>query len=352
MRLARVLVAAAAALASLPGAATAAPARLNPSSAVYRLAAGEARSIEYTLRLAAEPARPTDLYLLVDTSASMRPRLADLRRGVSDAMVRLLPWDSLRVGVGEFRTTSAGDWHERATYRAIRRIGAVDNGLEQAVERLGSDQGLLPPLPVGERAHTLALDESVTGDGHRPYVEAGQDAGFRPGARKVVVVVTDAAFAADSTQPSRADAIATLSAAGAEVFGLALHGDALGDLTAVASGTRSVADRTVDCGAGRRVATGRPNACVVSPDAIAGPLTGMLYERRRGNVTLSVTGTGVRGLAPRAWTVDRNESSVLRARLAIGCAAGDAGRSHRIGLTATAPGERVARAAVLVECVR
>lgn len=351
MRLSRVLVAAAAALASLPGAATAAPARLNPTSAVYRMAPGEAVAIEYTLQVTPEPPRPTDLYLLVDTSPSMQPRLGDLRRGVADALRGLLPWSTLRVGLGEFRTTSTADWNAGLTYRALRRVGAVDLELEQALERLGREQATFPPLG-GERAHTVALDESVTGDGHWPYVGAGQDAGFRRGTRKVVVVVTDAAFVADPTQPSRDDAIANLRAAGAEVFGLALHGNALGDLTAVASGTRSVADKTVDCGAGRRVATGRPNACVVPPDAIAAALAGMLYERRRGTVTLSVTGTGVRGLAPRAWTVDRNVSSVLRARLTVGCAAGDAGRTHRIGLTATAAGERVARAAVLVECVR
>lgn len=351
MRLWRVLVAAAAAVASLPSVATAAPARLSPALLTLSLETGRSRSVDYTLQLDAQPPRPTDLYLLVDAGASMQPYLPDLRRGLHDA-TGLLGRRDVRVGVGEFRTTSAADWGDGLAYRALRRVGAVDHELVRAVERLGRDQARLPqPLP-GEHAHTLALDEAVTGDGYRPYVGPGQQAGFRPDARKVVVVVTDAAFAADPTQPSRGDAIGTLRAAGVEVFGLALDGDALGDLTAVAAGTGSVTDTTVDCGGGRRVPAGRPTACAVSPDSIGGPLAGMLHERRRGEVTVSVSGTGVRRLEPRAWSVDLDVSSRTRLRLDVACAAGDAGRTHQIAVAVSVSGTPVARASLTAHCRR
>lgn len=350
MRFSRALLAAAAVVALLPGPATATQGRLTPVNVTLELKAGQSRSVEYTLQLQAQPPRPTDLYLLVDTSASMQPYLPDLRRGLVGAM-RSLSERDLRVGVGEFRTTSAADWHDGLTYRALRRVGAVDNELARAVDRLGRDQATLPQLPPGEDAHTVALDEAVTGDGHWPYVAPGQQAGFRNGARKIVVVVTDAAFAADSMQPSRSDAIATLRAAGVEVFGLALHGNALADLTAVAAGTRSVADRTVHCGGSRYVRAGRPTACVVSPSALVGPLFGMLVERRPGNVTISVSGTGVRRLAPRAWSVDLNTASQRTFRLDVGCAANNAG-VHEIALTASASGARVAKAILTVYCGR
>lgn len=349
MRLSRVLVAAALVVASLPRVATAAPARLTPRAVSLDLRAGQSRDVEYTLLLEPETPRETDVYVLVDTGASMRPLLPDVRRGLG-TMLAQHAYRNLRWGVGEFRTTSVADWRDGLTYRALRRVGAIDQELARAVDRLGRDQASLPDLVPGQPAHTLALDEAVTGDGHWPYVGAGQQAGFRPDARKVVVVVTDSAFVADPTQPSRADTIAALRTAGVEVFGLAVGAAATGDLAAVASGTGSVADTTVDCGGGRRVAPGRPTACAVTPASIGGAVTGMLYERRTTHVTVSTRGTGVRRLEPRAWTVDRGLSSRLRFRLEAACAAGDAGRTHETDLSAWSGGALVARATVLVRC--
>lgn len=335
----------------LPRGADAAPAsaRLTPAAFDVRLASGQSRTVDLNLLLPPEPPRPTDLYLLVDTSAGMRSHLPSLRRGLRDALAPLASRQTL-VGVGEFRTTSVADWHDGLTYRALRRVGPVNSDLAAAVDSLGRTEATLPQAPPGERAHTLALDEAVTGDGSWPYTRPGQDAGFRRGVRTVVVLVTDAAFVADRAQPARTDAVATLRAAGVEVFGLAVGSAALSDLTAVAAGTGSVTETTVDCGAGRRVAAGRPTACVVSPAAIGGALRGMLYERRRGTVTVSATGTGVRRLTPRVVSVDRNVASRLRFRLEIGCAANDGGRTHRITLAVSVSGTKAANAFVTARC--
>jgi hypothetical protein len=342
-------VAAALVASLLPRVASATPGRLSPSSVVLDLGAGQSRGVDYTLALDAEPPGPTDLFLLVDTSASMLPYLPDLRRGLLDTMVRLR-WPGLGVGVGEFRTTSPTDWHDGLTYRALRRVGAVDSALARAVDRLGRDQARLPQAVPGAHPHTVALEQMVTGDGHPPYVSAGQQAGFRPGARTIAVVITAAPFAADPTQPSRADAIAALREAGVEVFGLALDGAALPDLTSVAQGTGSLTETTVDCGAGRRIPSGRPTACTVSPRALGGALAGMLYERRRGIVTVSVTGSGVRRLTPRTFSVDLNVPSRTALRLDVACAVGDAGRTHDIGLAASLSGTVVARASLTAHC--
>lgn len=352
MRSSRLLVAAAAIVAALPVGATAAPASLMPQNLVLEMRPGQSRTVDYRLAVAAQAPRPTDLYLLVDTSASMQRHLPALRRGIADAMVHLQSWPGLGVGIGEFRTTSAADWNDGLTYRMLRRVGVIDRQLADALDRLGRDEAGLPQFPPGERAHTVALDEAVTGDGYWPYVDAGQQAGFRTGTRKVVVVVTNAPFADDSAQPSRDEAVATLRAAGAEVFGLALNATALGDLTAVATGTRSVAATTVDCGGGRRIAAGRPTACAVSPDAIDTAVAGMLYVRRSSRVTATVSGSGVRRLAPRAWTINPNHHAQMRLRLEVGCAANDAGRTHDIRLTASQGGERVAQASVTLHCAR
>lgn len=349
MRFSRGLVVAALVAASLPRGAIATPGRLAPQFVTLDLEAGQSRSVDYTFQLGAQPPGPTDLYLLVDTSAGAQPYLPDLRRGLRDAMARLA-WRGVRVGVGEFRTTSPADWHDGLTYRALRRVGAVDAELGRAVDRLGQDQGRLPQAVPGEHPHTVALEQTVSGDGHWPYVSPGQQAGFRAGARKIAVVVTAAPFASDPMQPSRTVAVSALRTAGVEVFGLALDGDALPDLTAVAQGTGSVTETTVDCGAGRRIPSGRPTACVVPPRAIAGVLAGMLHERRRGDVTVSATGTGVRRLTPRTFSVDLNAPSRTTLRLDVACAASDGGRTYEIRLTASMSGTVLAHASLTARC--
>jgi hypothetical protein len=351
MRLGRGLVAAALVAALLPRGADAVPPRagLTPAAMTLELEAGQARTLDYVLQVAAQPVHPADLYLLVDGGASARPYLADVRRGLSAALGRLAARD-VRVGVGEFRTTSPEDWQQGQTYRVLRRIGAVDGELARAVDRLGRDEGPLPRVLPGAQAHGVALDQAVTGDGHWPYVSAGQDAGFRAGTRTVVAVVTAAPFADDRTQPGRDDVVAALRAAGAEVFGLALDDAALPDLTALARGTGSVAETGVDCGAGRRIRPGGPAACVVSPRAAGGALAGMLYVPRRGDVTVMTAGTGVRRLSRRTFTVDPDHHTELRVRLDVACAAGDAGRTHEITLDALLSGTRIARARLTVHC--
>jgi len=293
-------------VASLPGAATATPARLSPQALTLDLPAGSSQSLDYTLSLDAQPMPPTDVYLLVDASASMQPYLADLRAGLYDA-IRPLAAMGAYVGVGEFRSTAAADWSDGLTYRALRGVGPVDARLDRVIADIGRDEPRLPPGLPGQDAHTVALHDAMTGDGYVPYTGPGQQAGFRPGARRVVAVITDGAFADDPTQPSRDDAVASLRAAGAQVFGLALGTAALGDLTAVASATGAVTAVTVDCGGGRR-------------------------------------------LAPAAWTTVLDVPSQKRVRLDVGCAAGDAGVTHTIRLTASVAGTRVAVASLTLHC--
>lgn len=354
MRIRGALAAAAFVVTCLPSAAPADPrppmrGRLTPTNVTLAMSEGQTRRLDYTLDLPAEPTR-ADLYLLVDTSAGMRPLLPAVRRGLADAAVSMPRWD-VRLGVGEFRTTSLSDWHDDLTYRLLRQPGPVDRELFSTLDTLGEDEARLSQVPPGERAHTVALDEAVTGDGNWPYVDPGSAVKFRADARKVMVVVTDAPFAADDpTQPDRADAIATLRAAGVEVFGLALNAAALGDLTAVASGTGAVSHRAVDCGGGRRIAAGRPAACVASPASFPGTLAGMLYQRNPASVTVTMTGR-VRRLEPRAWTVDLNTPSRLRMRLDAGCAVGDVG-AYAVTLTASVRGAIVAKAYLEVHCGR
>jgi hypothetical protein len=345
-RLSRALVAAAALAAFAPSGAGADGASLTPSSTVLRLDAGQSRRVDFALSVRV-PARPVDVYLLVDTSAATAPHLPALRRSLKDAVARSGP--NVRFGVGELRTTGAGDWTGGVTYRTLRKVGPADAGLERAIDRLGQDAAGPAASLGGEVAHTVALDEAVTGDGYDPYVAPGHDAGFRGDARRVVALVTAEAFANDPLQPTRDEAVSALRAAGANVVGLAIGPAALGDLAAVAAGTGSVASADVDCGRGR-VRRGQPAACVVAPDALAAPLARLLLRRERAEATFAVSGTGVRRFDAPARQVDRGTTARIPLRLDVACAEGDAGRVHDVAVTARLDGDPVARASLRVEC--
>lgn len=335
------------AVALLPGGATADGAGFSPSTRTKTVEVGKTGKLDYKLELPGRVWRPLDVYLLVDTSTSMAPYLPSLRHGLADAAARLARHD-VRLGVGEFRTTGTEDWTGGLTYRALRQVGPADGGLYRAIGALGGERSRLRQVVPGEAAHGVALDEAVTGNGYLPYVRPGQQAGFRREARKVVVVVTDEAFAQDRTQPSRSSVIGTLNAAGAQVVGLALDVRALDDLVAVAAGTRSVAGSTVDCGWGY-VPAGRPAACAVSLDAIGSTLERMLAAHR-GELTFTASGTGIRRLEPASRYVDLAHKTKVPVKLEVTCARNDAGRTHAITLTARLLGDVVGTARAFVHC--
>lgn len=345
--LSRILVATAAVVALLPGGATADGVGFSPSTRTKTVEVGKTEKLDYKLELPGRVWRPLDVYLLVDTSVSMAPYLPSLRQGLTDAASRLAGHD-IRLGVGEYRTTGTEDWTSGLTYRALRKVGPADSGLYRAIAALGTERSRVRQVVPGEEAHTVALDQTVTGNGYLPYVRPGQDAGFRRDARKVVVVVTDESFARDPMQPSRTSVIGTLNAARAQVVGLALDVRALDDLVALAAGTRSVVGSTVDCGWGY-VPAGRPAACAVSLGAIGSTLERMLATHR-GELTFSTSGTGVRRLEPTSRYVDLTNKTKIPVKLEVTCARGDAGRTHAITLTARLLGDVVATARAFVHC--
>lgn len=342
---ARTLTAAFTLLALAAPGATAEETGFSPPQRTKSVDVGKTEKLDYKLHLPPGVTRPLDVYLLVDASSSMAGRLTDLRPALAQGVGLLAGrHGDLRVGVGEFRTTAPNDRLEGYTYRLLASVAPVTGNTYAAIDRLGRERPRLPQLVSGSEAHTYALSESVGGrDG------AGeQAAGFRAHAHKVVVLVTDEAFATDPTQPSRSEAVATLRAADVRVAGLALDAGALEDLAAVAAGTDNRSTTSVDCGASR-IAAGAPAACLTSA-WYAGRVLERLFAAQSGEVRFVTTGSAVRRVEPASRWVDLTRKNKIDVKVEVGCATYDAGRTHGVTLSALVGGRTVAVARAFITC--
>ncbi|HWL65998.1 MAG TPA: hypothetical protein VNP73_08490, partial [Actinomycetota bacterium] len=175
---------------------------LSPKRKTVKLKPGESRTVRYNLGLPPHPT-PLDVFFLVDTSNSMESTINGLREGMQQVIDELE--DSrmdVHFGVGEFKdypipgfgNPEAGDF----PYRLNRSIGPAGPELAEALEKLEASGGGADP----RESQLTGLYQAATGDGEPGFVPAGQDAGFRPAALKVIVHITDAAFHTDPAHPS------------------------------------------------------------------------------------------------------------------------------------------------------
>ncbi len=220
---------------------------LTPRAVEVRLTPGTSRDVDYTLELPAAPT-PLDVFFLVDTTGSMGPVIAGLRRDLQQIVNDLAAARiAAQFGVAEFKDYPVAPYGSSADvpYRLLRQVGPVDGGLSNAIEALQAGGG----GDIPESAFT-GLYQAATGLGDGTVVSAGQDAGFRPGALRVIVTVTDARFHAESDYPGPGleETVAALRRRGVRQVGLSVGGGGRSDLEDVAVATRAFAPADgLDC---------------------------------------------------------------------------------------------------------
>ena len=254
---------------------------LLPADLDVPLLPGETRDVDYTLELPAA-ATPLDVFFLVDTTGSMGSVIEGLRRDLQEIVDDLAAAQiAAHFGVGEFKDYPTAPYGGSADvpYRRLRAIGPVDSTLVRAIEGLQASGG----GDIPESAYT-GLVQAASGAGDSPSVPAGRDAGFRPGALRVVVTVTDARFHDETGYPGPGlvDAVKALRAKGIRQVGLSVAGGGKAQLEEVAAATRAFAPvGGLDCdGDGKRdLAAGAALVCVIGDEAeqslVADPTNGI-----------------------------------------------------------------------------
>ena len=228
--------------------------KLLPESFEMTLRPGQKKTVDLNLELPPLP-NPLDVFFLVDTSKSMDSTIAGLRVGMQEIIDDLAASGlDVQFGVGEFKDYPIPGYGDAQQgdfpYRLDRVIGPPDDELKAALERLESSGGGALDQPESQ---LTGLYQAATGAGDPPWVPAGQDAGFRPEALKVIVHITDATFHREAQHPSPSfDAVAQeLKDHNILQVGLAIYGPngakGLGDLKEMAEATGTYAPEPVDC---------------------------------------------------------------------------------------------------------
>ncbi len=221
-----------------------------PAAHTITLHVGQRRVAHYVLRV---PARsgPLDVDFLVDTTDSMSPAIAGLRRGMQrivEALSHTTP--DLQVGLADFRDFNDGTEitvpytgqqigqslpRKHHLYVLDQRIAPVGPGLGRALGRLNADAGGDTP-----EADTIAVMQALTGAGLPHWIEPGQEAGFRPDATKVIVLITDEPMHVHPPYPSLRQTTDALRAYDVRLVGISVNAglnDGAADLRALASGS-------------------------------------------------------------------------------------------------------------------
>lgn len=309
--------------------------------------AGQLRDVPVTFAVPPYPV-PVDVYFLVDTTGGMDPAVRGLRDGIANIASRLHRTfgEGACLGLGNFRDFIAGD----PNHNYVRDVPIT---CADPVAKIGAALAAWPPQAGGgdaPEAQTIALTQSVTGTGQMlpdPPVDRNQQAGFRPGAHTVIVLISDSGFHQGSGYPTTAATIQTLNVAHVAVVGALVEtgGDqylARSDMEKVAGGTRALAPAGgVDCDANGHpsmgdVAPGAPLVCdvgggsAVDLAAIPGLVAAAVHSPRFP--TMSVDVTDDHGVV-RGMTHVVTEPGRIRFVLQVTCTRAQVGLDLPVGLT-------------------
>lgn len=213
------------------------------------------------------PPDPLDVYFVVDATGDMQPSLDDVRTAVEQITAELTAAIGRDVAVG---------------YATVRDFDTI-YPQRRVYERLAAIRVRPGPLPEYEigggedvpEAHTVAL-LGATGRRESTFFTA-QPAGFRMGARKVVVLLTNAPMKQGDQYPSIAETIQGLRAEDVSFAALRFAPDQLTEADGavfgrVARETGGVARKAVDCDGsgsrGERLRPGDPLVCGVGEDGV------------------------------------------------------------------------------------
>ncbi|MGH2730015.1 MAG: VWA domain-containing protein, partial [Actinomycetota bacterium] len=251
------------------------PPHLNPPHKRIVLERGEFDTIDYDLVIPNSP-DPLDVYFLVDISGSMQDAINGIRAALQDIYDQLNDSKiNVYFGVGEYRS-----YTDDPAYHRILPVSQPGPDVAQALNSLDAEGG-------GEETQTEALYQAATGEGRDFFeavpvglpvkrIEAGQEAGFRPDALKVILMVTDEEFSQGGDHRPYDETIAALSSRDIFQLGLAIQEGPRGaegtprfGLNKVAAGTDARAPAGgVDCDGNGSVdiAADDPLVCVIDPE--------------------------------------------------------------------------------------
>ena len=352
------------------------PPSFAPAPHTVTLPVGARKVAHYLLRV---PARsgPLDVDFVVDTTNSMLPAIDGLRHGMQqiiEALSRTTP--NLRVGLADFRDYNDGEGialpggtgqiadgllHKRHLYVLDQRIAPVGSSLGRALGKLAAAGG----GDVAE-ADTTAIMQAITGAGVPGWVEPGQEAGFRPDATKVIVLITDAPMHLHSPYPSLAATTAALRAYDVKLVGISINdglNDAAADLRLLAAGSRTQAPAGgLACGANGRtdVPAGAPMVCSVPITGtgiavLAGPVSRLIEQVIAPGLLSVHLHTAHPALASFAGAsrehTNLHAKSSLPVTVVYNCPASAAGTVTPIRLSGAVGTTTVAHTAVTLHCL-
>jgi hypothetical protein len=350
---------------------------LSPGSTAVRLSVGGRRAVDLAVNVPARPQR-VDLYLLVDTSESMKGVLDALRARLGTVASTLRDRGiDVWAGVGGYKTDQ-----DPPKYHRYRDVGPVNADLARALGELDASQG------AGLETQLIALHQTVAGDGLPQCTKAGcleaavgstcdadptnplcsvppgQQADFREGAVRVVLHATDAGFRnPDGTRrnsagkPDIEGVAAEFARAGILQVGL-VAGDlkfadtesARQDLSLFAARTGARATGPVDCDGDGRVdlATGTPLVCPATSSAGVGNAVLSLLAGLPDPGRLDVTASGPTVTAASVSSpIDLHTPTTRTVRVEVVCH--NEGRSQDV-VTARTAGGGTATALLDVTC--
>lgn len=325
---------------------------LVPASTTLVLKPGEHRKVSYQLQLPPVPG-PLDVYFLMDTTASMDDAIDGLRESIQQIIDSLATSHlDVQMGLGDFRDVDHVT--DSYVYRRDAAIGPPGPALARGLESLSTHGGIDEP-----EGDTIALVEAVTGKGRPGLVPPGQDARFRKGSTKVILLVTDAPMHKEPpVYPTLAEVDAALGPV--RVLGISVGSAGLADLRQVAQDSDGVApDEGLDCdGDGiAEIDPGEPAVCQIGRGGRGGEQLGpamislLQSVPQPGRVTVTATGSAVAGgLRAVDQVLDLARAQRIGFDVDFTCRPKDAGKDLSADLTATASGRRVVGSVAAVRC--
>jgi hypothetical protein len=311
-----------------------------------------------------------DVFFLVDTTGSMQPTIDGLRGdvyGIAEQLHKTLGQQAC-FGVGDVKDVAPTD--PLNSYHVRMKIGCeTDPKMPRIKAALATLQSGGGGSDAAE-AQTVALDELMTGAGQaQPFVLPNEDAEFRRGAYKVVVLITDAPFKQGNGFQTIEDAASALKAGDVRVVNVLVRTNldpaaAYADMAELARLTDSLAPLGgVDCDADGKIGPGdvrEGDPIVCQSDGSnpnIGPLivTLLLGVEDPGTVAVDVHdpyGVVRPGITtPLAAVMNLKRDAELKFTLPVGCTSAQDGLDLPVQLSATVRAKPVdAHGQILVRC--
>jgi hypothetical protein len=356
--------------------ASAVGALLTPPTTTLSLLPGQSKNVPFDFRVPWHPPGGVDVDFVVDTTSSMDSAIDGIIRGLG-TMTKAFANAGLDA---QFGVASIKDLEATSGPKPYERLLKISPSVSQLSARLTALKPAFGGGTPDEEGQTFGVMQALTGAGFTGTVTTpgegsvaeaippGQDAGFRPNATKVMVLVTDSAFRQGGAFPTITEADRELRAKNVELVGLHMatvdaHPVAIDEIRQLAGGSGALAPAGgVDCnGDGNSdVPANAPLVCVITQGgqtgyATMGTAIAHLVLDARPPVAASFTASGDTHVLQRLVGTTNKvfRASVPGNLMATGvfqCGLADAGHVFHVQVHALVFRAPVATSDVLVQC--